>query len=363
MKKTLLAAFALALIGVTPAIAGTYVYRVYSPGIVASTPAVSSPSETFNFSACGQTGRSGPTLAQCRAAYASQPDILSALAMPGFQGYQEWTVPTTGSYTITAAGAGGGTTPYSQAVGGAGAILRGTVNLTQGDVLQIVVGQAGIAAQAPPANFGVTDAGGGGGTFVVKKAGAQPLVIAGGGGGANYYANGATFFYGSGGNGTTSPTAGVSSGGLSEGSVYAGGSPGTGGNGSTTGWGEPGAGLLSNGGYPGWGSTNFTVAQGFQAGAVGGVSTNSGTSANRYGGFGGGAGAHGNSCIGGGAGGGYSGGGGAAGCAGGGGGGSYILASATGLATSDGKYNGVAAGATLGYGSASSAGYVTITRN
>jgi hypothetical protein len=363
MKKTVLTALVTALLVPLPAFAGTaggYLYRGYTPGIVASGPPAAAPSQTFNFSTCGQTGRTGPTLAQCKTAYASQSGITASLAMPGYQGYQEWTVPTTGNYTITAAGAGGGTTAYSQSVGGGGAIMRATVLLVQGDVLQILVGQAGIDAQLVGA-AGQTDAGGGGGTFVIKKAGTQPLVVAGGGGGANYYSNGS--YYGSGGNGTTATTGGTSPVGKSEGSAYLGGSAGTGGNGSTTGWGEPGAGFLSNGGYPAWGTTGFTVAEGFQIGAVGGVSTNSGTTANRYGGFGGGAGAHGLYCVGGGAGGGYSGGAGAAGCTGGGGGGSYLVPGATNMATSDGNYNGAAVGPALGYGSPSSPGYVSVRLN
>jgi hypothetical protein len=363
MKKTILTALATAFLGIVPAMAGTvagsYVYRVSIPGIVPSGSPATGPSQTFNFSTCGQTGRTGPSLAQCRTAYAGQPGILASLAMSGFQGYQEWTVPTTGRYTITAAGAGGGATPLSLAVGGRGAVMQASLSLVQGDVLQIVVGQAGIDAQVPSGGLTPTDAGGGGGTFVVKKTGTQPLVVAGGGGGANYFNNGS--FYGSGGDGTTATTAGTSPAGKSEPGDVAG-AAGIGGNGSTTGWGEPGAGFFSNGGFPGWNTANFTVAQGFQAGAVGGFSTNA-PSANRYGGFGGGAGAHGNSCIGGGAGGGYSGGGGAAGCAGGGGGGSYTMPGATGIATSDGHYNGVAVGPTLGYGKASSPGSVSITLN
>jgi hypothetical protein len=347
-----LAAFS-ALFATAPVSAGSYVYKTYVPGLTAATSSPPLVAATYSFSNCGQSGRTGPALAQCQTAYASQPQLLAALGMPGTQGYQEWTVPSTGNYTITAAGAGGGTTTLG-AVGGGGAIMRATLPLTQGDVLQIVVGQAGINAQAD-GTF-QTDGGGGGGTFVVRKAGSVPLVVAGGGGGANYWSGTDT---GNGGNGTTATSGGAAPAG---GVVSNGGNGGTAGNGASGGWGEPGAGFLSNGGLPGWnGGSGFTVAKGFAQGAIGGISTNA--SPNRFGGFGGGAGAHGFNCIGGGAGGGYSGGGAANQCGGGGGGGSYVAPGATGIATSDGKYNGTATGISLGFNGAATAGYVTITSN
>ncbi|MBC8740476.1 hypothetical protein F6X40_27960, partial [Paraburkholderia sp. UCT31] len=288
-------ALAVALLGL-PLLAFSYTFRVPVSGLTSTTASVVTPIGTLNFTTCGTTGRTGPTLAACQAAYISQPNIMASLAMRGYQGYQEWTVPATGSYTITAAGAGGGSASIYGYSGGGGAIMRGTVGLQQGDVLQIVVGQPGIAAQAL---YGVyqTDGGGGGGSFVVLKAGSVPLVVAGGGGGSNYV--GASLAYGNGGAGVTTTTGGVSPPGKSENTQA--GTGGINGNGATTGYGEPGAGFLSNGGLP-VPSSNFTVALGFNAGSVGGTSTNA--TPNRYGGFGGGAGAHGLNCIGGGAGGG-----------------------------------------------------------
>ena len=64
----------------------------------------------------------------------------------------QYTVPTTGSYIITALGAGGG------GIGGSGASLSGTINLSAGTVLDIWVGQQPIA--------GDEGSGGGGGSFV-----------------------------------------------------------------------------------------------------------------------------------------------------------------------------------------------------
>lgn len=105
---------------------------------------------------------------------------------------QQFIVPATGTYRITAIGARGGKqSEYN--VGGKGARMIGEFELTKGQELLILVGQAG--QDAP----GDQDAGGGGGTFVVKvdpnsadimtapaeHAGKRvtPLIIAGGGGG------------------------------------------------------------------------------------------------------------------------------------------------------------------------------------
>ena len=88
-------------------------------------------------------------------------------------GYQFWTVPATGTYQITAAGsrAGIGYTGsgnyQSNAWVGNGAIVRGTIPLTQGQILTLVVGQY-------PNNTNITNTtywgpGGGGGSFVVDS--------------------------------------------------------------------------------------------------------------------------------------------------------------------------------------------------
>ena len=358
-RNNVIAAALLSLFAASPAFAVQYSIRLSSPGLVASTPADPTPAAadgprltgTLNFSNCGNGGRFGPTLAQCTSAYSGQTELLASLAMPGNQGYQEWTVPSTGNYTITVAGAGGGKSTDARGVGGKGAILRGSFDLTQGTVLQIVVGQPGIDAQT--ITYGSTDAGGGGGTFVVKKMGNVPLLVAGGGGGGNYYVNGATTYYGSGGNGGTAVTAANPPASVNY-------------NSGALNFGAPGAGFAANAAMPGWGSGGFTVAMGFGSGAVGGISTNSSSSssANRFGGFGGGSGAHGASCIGGGAGGGYAGGLGSAGCGGGGDGSSYFDSGASARSSSDGKYGVTTLGtASLGYVSASTPGYVTIAQN
>ena len=100
-------------------------------------------------------------------------------------GYQEWTVPKSGTYRIEAKGAQGAQS--SNAGGytvGKGAYIRGDFSLTKGDIYFILVGQAGQTQNQ--------NGGGGGGSFVVKKTTSvlngpadlsKILVIAGGGGG------------------------------------------------------------------------------------------------------------------------------------------------------------------------------------
>ncbi len=83
------------------------------------------------------------------------------------------TVTTTGDYDILAVGAQGG------GDGGYGAEIGGTVQLTAGEKLEIVVGGRGSFV------FSGGAASGGDGSFVLGNIGGkyQPLVIAGGGGG------------------------------------------------------------------------------------------------------------------------------------------------------------------------------------
>ena len=150
-----------------------------------------SGSGTRNFTNCSKTGREGPSQSDCNTAYASD-DLNGEVTVTN--GIQEWTVPTTGSYVIEVWGARGGgigyTCSYSSDVsigstgclGANGARMKGTFNLTQGDILRIAVGQMG-------EDYSNRGGGGGGGSFVAKgvnHAGATPLIIAGGGGGGHY---------------------------------------------------------------------------------------------------------------------------------------------------------------------------------
>ena len=99
-------------------------------------------------------------------------------------GIQTWTVPHTGSYTITAKGAAGSAghpQNSGNTLGWRGAIMEGTFDLEKGEKIEILCGQIGM--------YGNQGGGGGGGTFVVKSGATTNnysthiLVIAGGGGG------------------------------------------------------------------------------------------------------------------------------------------------------------------------------------
>jgi len=144
---------------------------------VSSSPS-SPPGSPWNFTNAGATGRFGPTQAQVNTAYAGSS--LEGEVTIFTQGIQEWTVPTTGTYTIEASGAQGGTQPEYK-YGGRGARMKGDFLLDGGDTLQIAVGQSGLSASSSDG-----DGGGGGGTFVAQGtsiSSASPLIIAGGGGG------------------------------------------------------------------------------------------------------------------------------------------------------------------------------------
>jgi len=131
---------------------------------------------THTFTTAGVTGRTGPTIAQLRAAYTGASAWRDTyLAQGTYQGYQDWTVPVSGIYEFTVNGASGYNGDGSGGVG-RGAIVKGRVSLVKGEVITIVCGQVGAAPSS-----GTRYGGSGGGSFVVRKAGNQPLLIAGGG--------------------------------------------------------------------------------------------------------------------------------------------------------------------------------------
>ena len=125
---------------------------------------------SHTFTNCGATGKDGPTLANCISSYnTSWENNTDYFNVPSDAGIQNWTVPTTGTYTIEAWGAQGGRSNE-----GYGARMRGDFTLTSGTVLKIIVGQEG-------GDHSVSTSGGGG-TFVAKSDN-TPLIVAGGGGG------------------------------------------------------------------------------------------------------------------------------------------------------------------------------------
>lgn len=139
---------------------------------------------TFTFTNANTTGRLGPTKSALLASYDTTTyswlNDTAYYDMPSFQGYQLWTIPTTGNYTIVATGASSG----SAGTKGAAAVVTATVSLTQGQKIWIVVGQQ------RNTNIEVGE----GGTWVVLSnngtiAGSTPLVIAGGAGDYSYHAS------------------------------------------------------------------------------------------------------------------------------------------------------------------------------
>ena len=138
---------------------------VYSSGVIAI---LYTYSGTLTFTPAGATGQNGPTLSQCRTAYASFGAWVSDNAFFNMttQGNQRWTVPQTRNYTITCAGAGSG-----------GAIITTVINLAQGTILNLIVGQQ--------SNSGA----GSGGSFVINVTTSTLLIASGGAGYGNIAAS------------------------------------------------------------------------------------------------------------------------------------------------------------------------------
>jgi hypothetical protein len=203
---------------------------------------------SFTFTSANVAGRSGPTLSQCLANYNTVDN--SWLNDTNFynvpiQGIQLWTVPKSGTYRITAAGARGGKSHSSNLEGGFGAQIIADISLVKNDKIAIVVGQEG----EDRSNAGVTyqGAAGGGGSFVYDNTTSTFYIVAGGGGGAastrnNLLTNQTTAH----GKGDTIHGTNVT---IRNGWVANGGRDGRGGNISSRGTlhGGPGAGILSDG--------------------------------------------------------------------------------------------------------------------
>ena len=273
-------------------------------------------SNTHTFTTGGQTGRVGPTISQLRTAYTGATAWSGTYLQQGlFQGYQDWTVPISGVYEFTASGASGFNGSGAGGVG-RGAVVKGRVTLTKGEVITIVVGQVGAA----PLSGGVMG-GPGGGTFIVRKTGSEPLFVAGGGS--------AESGSGAGRDGVTTNLGGASTSGAAAG-------------------GAPGFGGLSTGGRSAGGGGFSGVGSNGPNGEIGGGTFSTGlvhvanARIGGAGGFGGGGQSDGNVSTQSGGAGGYSGGGGARSLTAnhsGGGGGSYITPTATSVGTSNGLYD------------------------
>jgi len=168
----------------------TYTFTMYANGTfgnstTASANQITTPSSGLydftnaTFTSGGSVSNSGPSLSQARSGLSGTPapsNWYNTYLNMSTQGFQLWTVPATGSYTIQAAGArGGNKVDYTGA--GAGARVQGTFSLTYGQVLTIVIGQPGDDNGSTSSGGG----GGGGGSFVFDST--TPYLIAGGGGG------------------------------------------------------------------------------------------------------------------------------------------------------------------------------------
>jgi Putative Ig domain len=288
---------------------------------------------SFTFTAVGTSGQYGPTQSAVQSSYSATSWTQSTANLSVNGGIQYWTVPVTGTYRITAAGAAGG----GGSAAGYGGITAATVNLTVGQIVRILCGQMGATGDSSHGS-------GGGGTFVVQSpynTDASILCSAGGGGGRGVGGNATTYGQGNYG-GSSGQGSGGSSGGTGGGGGSGAGTSG-GGNGYAQGadqtgctWASGGAGFGGNGGA----NCNVTGARSFINGGAGGNSSSSG---NAVGGFGGGGGC---GDRGGGAGG-YSGGGGGTDNNYSGGGGGYYTIGSSVASTSNAN---------------SGAGYVTVQR-
>jgi hypothetical protein len=214
---------------------------------------------SHDFTTCGTSGQNGPALSTCQGSYSTSWDSDTSYFNMTVNGIQRWTVPATASYRITAAGAAGQTNSNAYA-GGTPATIQGDIDLTQGEIILILVGQLGNSNTAHG-----NENGGGGGSFVVRDAGTAPLVIAGGGGGAPSisYSAGCTRTNGDGQLGTAGKTV----------NCYNTGTGGTSGNGgSATGSavGGAGGGLIGNGATGGGHCSSSGGGASFLNGGVGG---------------------------------------------------------------------------------------------
>ena len=269
----------------------------------------------MQFTNCGATGANGPTLANClaQANYSSQAWTSNTSFYNISNGIQYWTVPTTGEYQISAAGAQGG--GWGVNVGGKGVVETSTVTLNEGEVLRIIVGQKGVTGSG-------NNGSGGGGTFVIRSpydTNTAIIMIAGGGGGYGQ-AGGGTNMQGQTARNPTSTNsnAGSNGGGGASAANSSGGGNGfvAGANASSSLWAAGGAGFGGNGGA--YSTGGIAGPKSFLNGGTGGPGSPG------AGGFGGGGGAGDRGA----GGGGYSGGGGGGNTSyGGDGGGSYLTGS------------------------------------
>ena len=228
---------------------------------------------SFTFTNAGNTGQTGPSLVQVQSAYSatSWTQNTAFLNMTSNNGIQLWTVPDTGTYQITVAGAKGGIGDGTAA--GGGAVMVGTFSFNKSAVIKILVGQLG------GNNIGVGSAGGGGGggSYVTDNANTA-LIVAGGGNGGNW-AGWST--PGPGGQTTNTGTGGGAANGRNSGGG------GFAGNGTTGGGGTGGSSFLNggaggNGSSSNWGGFGGGGGSLYEGGGGGGYTGGTGVNTNQY---------------------------------------------------------------------------------
>lgn len=178
----------------------------------------------FQFFSSNVTGQTGPTLANFQnppPPYSNNSDfrtfgyysnVVNQPFYPSFwslysdkPGYQQWTVPKTGTYSVILCGAPGGTWLNSNTAtggrpGGQGAVLAGSFDFTRGQNLIIQIGQTGsMWSNVNPAQYAQPGRGGGGYSSIVDAADiSKPIAVASGGGGVGWTGaaqNGKRSFY------------------------------------------------------------------------------------------------------------------------------------------------------------------------
>jgi len=228
-------------------IANNSIIRRLTPGDTEIVRAFVAPDlyqfESHTFQNCGKNGNTGPTHAQLLSAYSGTNWASNSDFFTSSSGIQQWRVPITGSYSISAVGAAH---QY-----GRSAEISGVLYLEAGDTLYILCGQYGNANSA-----------GCGGSFV-KSSSLGKLIAAGGAGGtlgitestARLFLADETF---TGGNQYSTDYTIAGGGG---GFVFNGASPGRGGV------------SMDNGGNGGVGGGSFSSIGGFGGGGGGGESS------------------------------------------------------------------------------------------
>lgn len=147
---------------------------------------------------CGATGKNGPTLSQIQTSY-NGSWISSYITSTTVPGVQTFTVPFTATYTFSTASARGGYGYFKNAGltyafypypnRNNGVVISGSIDLSAGEILYIVIGQHGEDSQniysRPNYTSYIYCGGGGGGTYIFRNAlnAANFVMVVGGGGG------------------------------------------------------------------------------------------------------------------------------------------------------------------------------------